>query len=264
QAHRIEQQNLVIQAKLGFAYANYANAKTCRYSDLSPTRKAVQFLQTGHQLEKGNPYIHAELADLYGLMGMYPLSLREARKAYSMDSNPYFTYSLVVSLVDSGRLEESLQYYNKLPEQKADMIMEMFYRHAAVGKWQQAITYRDRYLAKGKVDNLYDALMIDIVTKKLNADIAQQYSYEQLVASLQLTPWEHTVNQFWLGQMDAAGLISEATDVCMTAEAEFYMGAKAYLSGDHQQAVTHFEKVLATKTYNFVEFALAKQLLKEL
>lgn len=251
------------QLELGFAYSDRVLSGTCAYQVRDSIPKAIKLLQQQRERASKPYFLSAELSQLYGLLGLMPLQLREARRAYQEQGTPYTQYRLAASLLESGHLDEATPHYQALIAQgETNLAMDLVSARARQGQWQQAKAEADSYLQYAQPSTFYQALTIELIEAKLAIDPG--YSYRDLTQAIDFSPWQRSLDFYWRDILPERALLERATDVCKVAEAEYYIGLKQWLANRKHRAQQHFQKVIASKTFGFKEFAYAKQLLREL
>ena len=77
-------------------------------------------------------------------------------------------------------------------------------------------------------------------------------------AAIPMKSWTFAVVQFLQGQLDAERFLAMAGDLGRRTEAHTYVGFKADLAGQHDEALTHFRWVVEKGARTYAEYGLAR------
>lgn len=249
--------------ELGFAYADRVLEGQCTYDSRKSITKAIELLQAEREHSPNPFFVNVALSELYGLMNLKPLQLREARKAWEDKQMPFTRHQLAIALLDNDRFQAAREHYEALTTKKGTYpTLDLAAAFARTGQWDAAQKEADRFLTMATPASFYQALTIRLIESQ--SDGKPGRSYQDLTRSVNFSPWQKTLDAFWQGNLPEGDLLSEADDICKQSEAEYYIGLKQLFAGNKSQAIKRFEKVLKTRTYSFFEYRYAKQLISQL
>lgn len=252
-----------IRLELGYAYADLVLDRDCSYESRDSISKALQLLQAERGRSPTPFYVSATLARLYRLLGMAPLQLREAQKAYELKPVPYTQYELAAALLDSKRWDDANEHYKELIALgESYLAMEQVSAYAANGQWQQARQAANQFLKNNRPASFYHVLTIKLIESQ--PGIPPEHAYSDLMGSVKMSRWQQVLNAYWQERLSETVLLNNADDICKSTEAHYYVGLKHLLKGDEPEAKRHFAKVLESNATAFIEYGYATQLLKQM
>jgi lipoprotein NlpI len=137
-------------------------------------------------------------------------------------------------------------------------------------KWQNALQDYKRYCELQKLDQEYARLFVWLVQSRLGH---REQANRELAAYFKTAnrDWTSKIAAYVLGSLAETELLAAASSATGTntvaeqrCEALYFVGIKILLNGDKQGAADYFQKSLAIKRANVVEYQFAKSELRAL
>ena len=257
--------NQFLNMQLGIAYEAYANQDYCPYEHPLELKKSIDLLQHAAKQIPNNPYLNYTLATLYERMNASILMVDSAKKLIAYDPSLESKLILAEALSNAGQFEKAKALYDELIAQGvtyAYLDRAMFY--AENGDWQRSLASTKAYMERHNRMPIYAALGHLAMEKVLSQEATSLNEMSRYVDIAELSSWERALFDYWYGAISEQKLIELATNVCKATESKFLIGINKIGSHDSQQAKSYFEDIIDSKTYSFIEYRVARHLIRML
>lgn len=253
----------ILNAQLGEAYDAYANKDGCPYEHPAEIRKSLDYLQKATQKDPGRAHVHLSLATQYQRLNVPFLTLESARKLVALESSHQNRAALAEAFSNVGQLEKAEAIYAELLNEGVDdAYLERAMVNAEHGNWQLSYEAIRRYLERHPRHELpiYSAflyLAVEAILGKSPTSLDALSSHIDIAA---LNVWEKALLDFWydLHSEDKARALADT--LCKQVELNFLAGVRQLNQQNLAAANLHFQSVLRSNTYSFVEYRMTRHL----
>ena len=189
--------------------------------------EAIADLDDAIRLNTGDASLWERQADIYSEKGEYPHAIRDLNTAL------------------------------RLRPGDAALLAERGYLEAYLRDYDSAARDLSASLAARK-DNAYPALWLYLVQRKSGKSGTEDL--QKNVEGIKMDVWPAPVLKFYLGSLDAEGVLAAAKNadaikaMAQRCEADFYLGEDALLRGKTDDAVKLFQHCVATGLSAYVEY----------
>ncbi len=249
QALRFEPENPDVLIALGESYRSRAGHGDCVYEHLDDIKTSVQFLKQAMARKPQGNDVHFGLMINYAHLGLAPLSLREG-DIWMAQMNP-------TQLANGPQLAQQrstlaiFNAYQGQPQRAAEL-----FQQAALStgrgyveylmlqrRWQDAAAAFPSYVQSLKQPGVLDLMMAAIIQGELaNDKVGIDDLWRTDKKAVFYSPWDQALAKYWRGASTEMEFKSAATNVCESADYEFYVGYSYVLHNRLSEAKAHFEK----------------------
>lgn len=253
--HSVDVANVYFQ--VGSLYHQLAGAKDCSYEYPQLDRQAVKYLAKSAGLQPENPDFQDSLATIYNHIGLFPLALQVAKKAYDLQKSDLTVSGLGDAHYGMGHYVEAGKLFNELATSyQSEWAYENLVATAMVeSRWADAFGHADS-MAAAYPDDVYFYVMKLWLRQLSNTPGSE-------IAPVAKEQWSNLmltyVADFTAQEPDR--LINAAGNVCQSTEAHFYTAMRWWFAGEPARAKAHLETVLALKNYSYLEYRWARAML---
>jgi lipoprotein NlpI len=189
--------------------------------------EAISDFDDAIRLNTGDASLWERQADLYSEKGDFPHAIRDLNTALKLRPGD------AALLSERGYLEAYLRDYDSAARDLAASLA-------------------------AKKDNAYAALWLYLVQQKSGKPGAEDL--QKNIEGIKMAVWPGPVLKFYLGSLDAEGVLAAAKDadalkaMAQRCEADFYLGEDALLRGKVEEARKLFQRCIATGLSAYVEY----------
>lgn len=246
-----------VNFQVGSLYRELAATKSCSYEYPQLERQAVKYLARSTGLKPESAIFQESLANVYNHIGLFPLALQVAQKAYDLEKNDLTLSGLADAHFGMGQYAAAKRLYEQLlADYQGEWAHESLLATAIVdSRWADAVVHAESMLA-AYPDNVYFYAMKRWVRNLSNTSGSDSTPAVQ-------EPWSGLVLDYVadVDTHDFDSLINAADNVCQSTEAHFYTAMRLWFGGDPVGAKAHLEAVLALNNYSYLEYRWAKAML---
>lgn len=256
-------ENQFLNMQLGIAYEAYANKDYCPFEHQKELNKSLNLLQAAAREIPNNPYLNATLATLYERLNVSILMVDTAKKLVASDPSPESKLTLAEALSNAGQLGKAELIYKELIDQGVTYTyLSQAMINAENGNWARSYESTKKYIALNQRLPIYPALLHLALEEILQLTPTPLSKMSRYLNIANLGSWQHTLLDYWYDRRSEKQVVELATNICKETEANFLIGLKKLKAKDTESAKTHFEEIISSKTYSFVEYRVASHLIK--
>ena len=240
------------------AYQNLLWDKACSYEHPKLRRQIIKQYSKALSLKPDDADYQESLASLYAQVGLWPLAITNAEKAYKLEKNRWTVQTLANAKMHNNALDEAETYAKALVKYDRYNGNERLATIASLQQqWQQAKLYGQRAI-KPDETTVYKLLLRHWLNKLDDPNYQTSYS-----GKIETTnDWEGTLASYVKGELpEGESLVNLATNSCHQLEARFYTAVDLLAKGENTAARKHLEKIVATGYYDYFEYSWARALL---
>jgi tetratricopeptide (TPR) repeat protein len=209
--------------------------------------------------DQGNSRLRERLATLYAQVGLFPLALQEAQKAYELENNEATRDTLAKANYDMGRMQQASDLLQGpaavTTTQNSSQLLALIAAHK--GAWAEAKTQYENSYQKA-TPSIYNYIIQQWLLAINNEPYAAPANWQVDTNS----EWEASLLEYFTTDtLSAEQLLARAGTSCQQTEAHFSVALSAWINADSSTARAQLEKIIALKNYSYSEYLWAKALL---
>lgn len=214
-------------------------------------QRALKYYLAAAKAYPDSSYINNRIGGFYGVLGLPPLALKYAQKAFETDPDKWTALSYGYALFYSGRYSDAKRHAAEVLSRydrrfSLDLLSLLAFTE---GDTKQAAKYAQELLADFETDGAEQ-----LVWQWLVASDAPSKSLTDAAIMAPGNGINQAVLTFIRDPVASELEVDANSNSCEQSAAEFAMAIKSLDQGDTVSAKRHFEAVVALKNYFYAEF----------
>lgn len=248
--------------RLAYAINGIIEENSCHFDQKALIKRSAYYGAKAATLDKENEQVSGLVGLQYTRLGLHPLALKFATKAYEQTPDAWHGSLLIDTYINLRKYQEASELALSLLQAEADYAepyRDFALYHASNGNWAKASENYSQ-LADSSPSNLY----YHLVNHWLNSMKNGTPTPIALGAVEAGTDWEQNIADYLKLNTPPETLVSLATDSCERADAHFYTAMRYWHEDNTEMAKKHLKLTRKQGATWFQEHFWADVLLKAL